>query len=143
MSLWYQFIFPAGLLLLAHSFFLALRIREQLQEHHHGSSSGVMASAYFPVSSSTAGALAHINASTIPIFVELMIGVVVAIVGFVKQSKFKRARIIDKNCHQRYDDVIFTGVGFMHFNHRGSAMGSRSGEAENGDASTLASKKKM
>ncbi|RNF01892.1 uncharacterized protein Tco025E_08502 [Trypanosoma conorhini] len=143
MPAWYRFMFPAGLLLLAHSFFLALRIREQLQEHHHGGSGGVVASAYFPVSSHATGALAHINASTIPIFVELMVGVVVAIVGFVKQLKFKRARVIDNNCHERYDDVMFTGVGFMHFKHRGSVMRSLPGEVAAEGASALAAKKKI
>ncbi|KAF8296079.1 hypothetical protein TcYC6_0089410 [Trypanosoma cruzi] len=140
---WDRFIFPAGLLLLAHSVYLALCIREQLQEHHHSGGGGSVTSAYFPMSSYPTGAMAHMNASTLPIFVELLVGVFVAIVGFVKQSTFKRARLIDKNCHQRYDDTIFTGVGFMHFNHRGSVMGSHSGGAVNGDASVSTSKKKV
>ncbi|KEG12346.1 hypothetical protein DQ04_01781100 [Trypanosoma grayi] len=140
---WYQFIFPIGLLLLAHSVYLALSVREQLQQHHHsgGEDAAAGSGSYFPIAAHAAGSAAHINASTIPIFVELLAGVVVAIVGHVKRASFNRARLIDKNCFERYDGIMYTGVGFMHFNHRGAAAGGHSGRIANGDTSSLASKK--
>ncbi|KAH9577585.1 hypothetical protein LSM04_008707 [Trypanosoma melophagium] len=142
MTTWHRLLFPLGLLLLAHSLYHAHSLREHLQERHHQKNGQVAAGGYFPFASAMADNTAHVNATTIPVFIELLVGVVLAIVGFVKQSTLHRARLIDKNREESYDSIMYTGVGFMHFNHRGALKGSRSDDVKNGHTVPLESKKR-
>ncbi|ORC93623.1 uncharacterized protein TM35_000015000 [Trypanosoma theileri] len=142
MTTWHRLLFPLGLLLLAHSLYNAHSLRDQLQEHHHKRNADVTTGGYFPFIFTMADNTAHVNATTIPIFIELLVGIVFAIVGYVKRLSLNHARLIDKNCDECYDSIMYTGVGFMHFNHRGAVKGSQSDDVKNGHSVPLESKKR-
>ncbi|AAZ10823.1 uncharacterized protein TEOVI_000558100 [Trypanosoma equiperdum] len=142
MVVFHQLILPLGVLLLLHSIYLALSAREQLQEQHHGTGESLNRGDYFPMTSLRTGAVTGSSGATLYIFAELLVGVAVSIIGYVKRSTFKPARLIDKNCFDRYDSIAYTGVGFMHFNHRGAGTARRSAKTPNGESIRASTGKK-
>ncbi|KAH8607434.1 hypothetical protein ERJ75_001412400 [Trypanosoma vivax] len=136
----HRLLFPLGLLVVVHSICLAFGVREALQRHHHGTDTGGVSPSVFPALHK---GNTHIDGSNLYIFLELFIGMGMAMIGYVKISTFKRARLVDKNCFERYDSIAHTGVGFMHFNHRGAAAGSRGKKGPNGEATMTAQKKNV
>ncbi|KPI90482.1 hypothetical protein ABL78_0412 [Leptomonas seymouri] len=123
--------FYLGVIALVHAVYMAYSIREQLQALHHGSS-------YVPAVSF--GSLSMpVSTMMIPITVEALLGTVMGIVGFVQCSKLQKARLSDETRYLRYDHQLNTGVGFIHFNHRG-AVACRKDELKD-DQKPMAQKK--
>ncbi|KAG5493966.1 hypothetical protein JKF63_01798 [Porcisia hertigi] len=126
-----DFFFYAGLLLLAHSLYMALSIRQQLQAAHHKRG-------YIP-ETGFGGHRVSSTAMMVPITIEVLAGVVLGILGFAHRHKMQKARTCDVNKCLRYDDQMNTGVGFIHFNHRG-AIACEKDELKD-DGKSLAQKK--
>ncbi|KPA82281.1 hypothetical protein ABB37_03389 [Leptomonas pyrrhocoris] len=105
-------IFYLGVLMLVHAVYMAYSIREQLQSLHHGRS-------YVPAVN-FGGLSLPVTTMMIPITVEVLAGTVMGIVGFVQRNKLHKARLSDVTRYMRYDHQLNTGVGFVHFNHRGT-----------------------
>lgn len=51
---------------------------------------------------------------------ESVIGFLVLMGGYIRQRIFIRSRLIDNALTQRYDSKMRPGMGFVHFNHRGT-----------------------
>nr|CCC90125.1 hypothetical protein, unlikely [Trypanosoma congolense IL3000] len=142
MVLFQRLLFPIGILLLMHSLYLAFNAREELQDYHHSGTKTVTGFRYFPMILWRAEGATHASGTVIYIFFELLLSVLVSIIGYVKRSTFKPARLIDQNCFDRYDSVICTGMGFMHFNHRGAGTAKRGGKTPVGSGSGAPAAKK-
>lgn len=50
--------------------------------------------------------------------VEVGIGVMLVMVGFILHRPFQRSRLLDTARTKRYDTAMHTGKGFIHFNNR-------------------------
>lgn len=105
-------IFYVGIVMLAHAVYMAYSIREQLQALHHGRS-------YVPAVD-FGGLSMPVTTMMIPIAIEVLIGTVMGIVGFVQRNQMQKARLSDVTKYLRYDHQLNTGIGFVHFNHRGT-----------------------
>lgn len=108
-----KYLFLAGLLLLFHGAYMAFSMRDRLQMLHHRQS-------VIPAVDFTATADAAMTATMLPIAVEVVVGMVAATVGYAWRSEMVEARLCDLTRYARYDHQMNTGVGFIHFNHRGS-----------------------
>lgn len=51
--------------------------------------------------------------------VECICGFVLIVTAFITNNKFFPSRIIDKLSNTSYDASLHTGMGFIHFHHRG------------------------
>ncbi|KAG5493206.1 hypothetical protein GH5_01946 [Leishmania sp. Ghana 2012 LV757] len=107
-----DYLFYAGLLLLAHAVYMAYSIREQLQAAHHSRG-------YIPVAT-IGGYSVSTTAMMVPITIEVLAGSLLGIVGFAYRHKMQDARMCDVTQYLRYDNQMNSGVGFIHFNHRGT-----------------------
>ncbi|KAG5468273.1 hypothetical protein LSCM1_02251 [Leishmania martiniquensis] len=107
-----DYLFYAGLLLLAHALYMAYSIREQLQAVHHSRS-------YIPIDSLWGGS-ASSTTMMVPITIEVLLGALLGIAGFAHRHKMQDARLCDVTKYLRYDNQMNSGVGFIHFNHRGT-----------------------
>jgi membrane magnesium transporter 1 len=107
-------VFYLGVAMLVHSVYMAFSIREHLQTLHHGGS-------YVPAVN-FAGLSMPVTTMMVPIALEVLIGTVIGIVGFVQCNKLQKARLSDVTRYLRYDHQLNTGVGFIHFNHRGTVV---------------------
>lgn len=105
-------VFYLGLAMLVHAVYMAYSIREQLQARHHGRS-------YVPAVE-FGGLSMPVTTMMVPIAVEVLAGTVLGIVGFVQRNKMQKARLSDVTSTLRYDHQLNTGIGFIHFNHRGT-----------------------
>ncbi|GET92291.1 hypothetical protein, conserved [Leishmania tarentolae] len=107
-----DYLFYAGVLLLTHALYMAYCIREQLQAAHHAHS-------HIPVAS-FAGRNVSTTAMMVPITIEVLGGTLLGIAGFAHRHKMQDARLCDVIKYRRYDNQMNSGVGFIHFNHRGT-----------------------
>ncbi|CBZ30337.1 conserved hypothetical protein [Leishmania mexicana MHOM/GT/2001/U1103] len=107
-----DYLFYAGMLLLAHALYMAYSIREQLQAVHH--SHGHIPAASF------GGHNVSTTAMMVPITLEVLAGTLLGIAGFAHSHKMQDARLCDVTKYLRYDNQMNSGVGFIHFNHRGT-----------------------
>lgn len=105
-------VFYLGIAMLVHAVYMAYSIREQLQALHLGR-------AYVPAVE-FGGLSMPVTTMLIPIAVEVLAGMVMGIIGFVQRNKMQKARLSDVTKLLRYDHQLNTGVGFVHFNHRGT-----------------------
>ena len=105
-------IFYLGVLILVHAVYMTYSIREQLQALQHGRS-------YIPAVE-FGGRSMPVTTMMVPITLEVLIGTVTGIFGFVQCNKLNKARLSDVTKYLRYDHQLNTGVGFIHFNHRGT-----------------------
>ncbi|CCW66552.1 unnamed protein product [Phytomonas sp. Hart1] len=110
-------LFYVGLLILAHAIYAAMGRRGQLQAWHHSRTWGPLPGLVFFL-----------------IGAEALLGMLLAMVGFVYRSPLKEARLAELTQYYRYDRNMHTGVGFIHFNHRGT-LGAARKPAEDGRAS--------
>ncbi|KAK7200741.1 hypothetical protein NESM_000132200 [Novymonas esmeraldas] len=126
-----DYLFYAGLLLLTHAVYMAYSIREQLQAVHHGRG--------FIPATSLGGHSVSTTAMMVPITIEVLAGMVLGIAGFAQRHKMQDARLSDVTKYLRYDDQMNTGVGFIHFSHRGTVACKK--DELRDDAKPLAQKK--
>lgn len=110
-------VFLIGAALLAHAFYAALSMQEALQAHHHGASSTLKP---LDLTSSTL-------AESLPlwIIVEVIIGMVLAMLGYIAQAQLQKIRMQDHQVDMRYEQCTYTGTDFVHFNHRGAVVSSK------------------
>lgn len=108
-----DYVFYAGLILLSHAVYMAYSIREQLQAAHHGGSG------YIPAAN-LGGLQVSTTAMMVPITIEVLAGLVLGIAGFAHRHQMQDARLSDVTKYLRYDNQMNTGIGFVHFNHRGT-----------------------
>jgi hypothetical protein len=120
-------LFPAAVVLLAHATFVAFLMRDELQAHHHGVGGAIISGSRAdsaPLSSTaTSTASPLVGGSVLPLYVvvEVLLGLVLAIGGCASSSSLHKVRQQDYLSSQSYDQSIFSGYEFAHFNHRGFA----------------------
>jgi len=119
-----------GLVLLAHGFYFAFSHREVLQAHHHKGAHGFVPMADF---TSGATALTSAKAVMIPVFLEVVVGMVLATLGYVRTKDLRPIRMQEHIRYARYDQQQNTGMGFMHFNHRGTLASRGAAATEGGE----------
>lgn len=123
-------VFYAGCLVLAHALYIAYMAKDSLQAWHHGRS-------YLPVLS-IANVSMPTSAVILVIVVEVLVGIVAAMFGAVGRATLQPARLAETTMYDRYDNNMYTGFGFSHFNHRGR-LASKGPEP---DAKSAATKQK-
>ncbi|CAJ1022595.1 conserved hypothetical protein [Leishmania braziliensis MHOM/BR/75/M2904] len=127
-----DYLFYAGLLLLTHAVYMAYSIREQLQVAQHSRS-------YIPATN-LEGHSVFPTTMMVPITIEVLAGMLLGIAGFAHRHKMQDARLCDVTKYLRYDNQMNSGVGFIHFNHRGT-VACRKDELQD-DSKSLLQKKK-
>lgn len=115
-----RYLFFVGIILLAHAFYMAYSFRHELKAHHH--STGVIPMASF------GGSDVSVTAVRVPIVIEVLAGMIITMIGFVQRKTLRPARLCDATRHLRYDHQMNTGVGFIHFNHRGTLAATKAKE---------------
>lgn len=119
-----KLLFYAGLVLLSHATYVAFSMQDALQAHHHGAGGGLafvqtLTGAPATVSNNAEGA-------SLPLWVvvEVLIGFVLALLGYVMGTKLQSVRLADQQATMRYEHAIYT-TDFFHFNHRGAVVAAR------------------
>lgn len=95
---------------------MAFSVRERLQAQHHSTRS------YIPALQ-LENVVMPIRAMTVIIFLEVLFGMGIALMGYVQMVEINSSRLCDLTRYNRYDEYMSTGVGFIHFNHRGTLAG--------------------
>ncbi|CCW60631.1 unnamed protein product [Phytomonas sp. EM1] len=108
-----NYLFYIGVLILAHAVYTAITTREQLQAWHHGRVNPSVRS--FNVIPAVSTPVLLFIVST-----EAIIGMLIAMTGFVCRSTLREALLTELTQYYRYDRNMYTGIGFIHFNHRGT-----------------------
>lgn len=104
----------AGLLLMAHSVFEAMKIKDNLQAHHHASEAdddGLRSSG-------------TVEGHSLPLWIaiEAVLGMLLAIVGHIGDCNFAVILRRELAPKYRYDRVCGIDADSIHFNHRGSRL---------------------
>lgn len=139
-----------GLGLLAHSVFLALQMQSELQAHHHGASANqrIPLPILFPATgapdSTTTTERVVGNADVgapVPwyIVLELLIGFLLAALGYISARRFYPIRLKDHQESMRYEHVMCTGPDFVQF-HSGRMMATAAAAAAGKKGSAIKSK---
>jgi hypothetical protein len=113
-------LFLVGLGLLGHALYVAFSMQEALQAHHHSASGGLAF-----VQTITGASSSQNGGASLPLWVvmEVLVGFVLAIIGYVTQAKLQTVRLSDHQATMRYEHAVFTD--FIHFNHRGAVVSAR------------------
>jgi hypothetical protein len=113
-----RLLFPASVVLLAHAIFVCVWMRDELQAHHHGVGGAVL-SPSLPSSASHIPYFENLSVLPISVVLEVVIGLALAIAGCVSSNNLSKVRQQDYLATQSYDQSLFSGYEFAHFNHRG------------------------
>lgn len=123
-------ILAVGVSLIVFSFAAAMNMRADLQWAHFSKASGASALSAFPLIQlqprTSAGAPTNSKGSGLPLVVVLAVvaGGVIAVYGgiasFFTLHKIKRKEYA---AAMSFDQEVFTGPDFAHFNHRGRVVG--------------------
>lgn len=121
-------LLTVGICILVHAFFMAYSIKDRLQNsrYERGTSTEGLTGEASLLSSS----LSSTSTYMLVIAVEACVGVVVIVYGYAKRSVLRPARLVDVNKMDRYDRCVQTGIGFIHFNHRGKLNAQQQGKGK-------------
>lgn len=116
-----RLVFVGGLALLGHAFHAAFSMQEALQAHHHAPGGGL---AFLPSLGSLPSGSESSGAS-LPVWIvlEVIVGFILALIGYVAGTKLNKIRLSDHQSEMRYEHAVYTD--FIHFNHRGAVVSSR------------------
>jgi hypothetical protein len=67
------------------------------------------------------------SAASLPLYavVEVLVGLAAVITGSLQSAKLQKIRRQDYSSQHRYDEAVYSGPDFIHFNTRGAAAARR------------------